>query len=172
MTFLATKPIVHVTSVYMGRITDNEKRKTAANNLRKHIGVIDSMDVTAVVFTKRTISARVRLHRQARPYYFNDAGGPGEAHTDKQGYKPSTSHNMSALRIPNCIVRCTSEKVIQLSILVLFINITFGFGRFYEPVVASLGTKLTAYVRVWLVTHHKQPNEWAQLPLAQCLGSP
>ena len=72
-----------MTSIYVKRLKDPAIIGVAAK-LKQHFGEVESIEVTHIVLTPRTVSARVKLHKLARATYGND-GGDDNIHTGKPG---------------------------------------------------------------------------------------
>ena len=77
-------PIAHMTSIYVKRLKDPARLESVAAKLKQHFGEVESIEVTHIVLTPRTVSARVKLHKLARATYGND-GGDDNIHTGKPG---------------------------------------------------------------------------------------
>lgn len=88
------KALAHMTAVYLGNIPEAEKVKAAYDKLHNEVGQVAKIDVTAVVVTPRTVSARIKLRTTARRLYFNDDPGGSNAYMEKAGktcYDPVTA---------------------------------------------------------------------------------
>lgn len=84
------KTVAHITAAYMGKMSSITEKKTAATKLLKEVGQTDTFDVTAIVVTKRTVSARVKLSESAMRIYQNDGDDP---HIGRPGSNDSHLYN-------------------------------------------------------------------------------
>lgn len=75
--------IAHMTSIYVQRLEDYQV-ENVVKKMQDFFGEVESIDVTHIVVTPKTVSARVKLHKLARRIYHND-GGDDNIHSGKPG---------------------------------------------------------------------------------------
>ncbi|XP_067932550.1 2',3'-cyclic-nucleotide 3'-phosphodiesterase-like [Watersipora subatra] len=77
--------ITHMTALHLSNVRENRKADIT-KKLLTHVGQVNRFEVPAIVITKRTVSARVKLTAEALKWFLND-GPTDETYSHRAGYE-------------------------------------------------------------------------------------